>query len=44
VTITGFLGWVVRRLADLRYFVTALPVRYALHAYIRGAWLYVKND
>lgn len=44
LTLTGLPGYIVRRAADLRYFLSALPLWYALRAFIRGAWLYVQND
>ncbi|MBI2048392.1 MAG: NAD(P)/FAD-dependent oxidoreductase [Parcubacteria group bacterium] len=36
VIISGRLGWLVRRLADLRYFLSILPVRQALLAFRPG--------
>ncbi|MBI4136274.1 MAG: NAD(P)/FAD-dependent oxidoreductase [Candidatus Vogelbacteria bacterium] len=36
ITISGRLGWLVRRAADLRYFLSILPVRQALLAFRPG--------
>lgn len=44
VRLSGRLGYVVRLLADLRYFMTVLPFWEALKHWGRGTRSYVKND
>ena len=40
----GFFPYVMRRLADLRYFLTILPLFKALAFWIKGSVVYIKND
>jgi len=40
----GLVGWIIRQLADLRYFLSILPFTRALHIWFYGAWTYIKND
>jgi NADH dehydrogenase len=40
----GFAGWLVRRAADLRYFLTILPMTKALKLWMFENWIFVKND
>jgi len=44
IMVKGFLGWVVRELADLRYFISILPLRRALGLLREEVELFVKND
>lgn len=44
VRLVGFLGWILRRLVDLRYFASILPFWRALALWWRGTVLYTKND
>ncbi|OGN27761.1 MAG: hypothetical protein A2941_02715 [Candidatus Yanofskybacteria bacterium RIFCSPLOWO2_01_FULL_49_17] len=43
-TLTGFWGWLVRGLADLRYFMSILPLKQALALFRRDLMLFSKND
>ena len=40
----GNLAYMVRKIADLRYFLSILPPHYAFHVFMRGAKVYLKND
>jgi NADH dehydrogenase FAD-containing subunit len=42
--ISGFWGWVVRKLADLRYFLTVLPLTKALSYWLFENKIFMKND
>jgi NADH dehydrogenase len=42
--ISGFAGWVVRKAADLRYFLTILPVMNAVNYWIFENRIFMKND
>ncbi|MBI2426239.1 MAG: NAD(P)/FAD-dependent oxidoreductase [Candidatus Kerfeldbacteria bacterium] len=44
IVLTGFVGWTVKKIVDLRYFLTILPVRKAIGLWFRGAREYAKND
>lgn len=40
----GISMWVLRRFADLRYFLSILPFRYAVQTWWNGWRMYTKND
>ncbi len=40
----GFAGWLIRQAADLRYFISVLPLFKAIKLWLYGAWVYIKND
>lgn len=40
----GFWAWIVRQVADLRYFLHILPFGKALHVWLHGARVYTRND
>lgn len=40
----GFLGWIVRELVDLRYFLSILPLGRALKVFFRDLWIFSRND
>lgn len=40
----GFLGWIARQIADLRYYATVLPWPKALRTWWRGVRVYIQND
>lgn len=42
--VTGFLGWLIRRLADLRYFLSILGPLRALDLWISENEIFIKND
>lgn len=42
--IWGLLGWMLRRAADLRYFLSILPLGKALKIWLTGALIYSHND
>jgi NADH dehydrogenase len=42
--ISGFWGWVVRKLADLRYFASVLPIWKALGYWLFENNIFMKND
>ena len=42
--VNGFLGWLVRQAADLRYFFSVLPFWSAIRVFVTGARLYTRND
>lgn len=44
IIISGFLGWSMRRFADLRYFLSVLPFWFALKIWWSENILYIKND
>lgn len=43
-TFSGFLGWVVKKMIDLKYFASILPITQAVGLWIRELRLFVKND
>lgn len=40
----GFLGWIIRQLADLRYYLHILPVSWALRIWFRELKVFGRND
>lgn len=44
IILSGFLGWVMRRLADLRYLLSVLPSAEALKIWMKENILYIRND
>jgi NADH dehydrogenase len=40
----GFLGWLLHEAASLRYFVSVLRLWEGFKLWLRGAWVYSKND
>lgn len=44
LVVHGILGWLIRWAADLRYFLSALPLWSALRVFMSGARLYTRND
>lgn len=44
ITFSGFLGWLVKKLIDLKYFSSILPFRTALFLWLRELRLFTKND
>ena len=43
-TLYGFLPYVVRRMADLRYLLSVAPWWQALPFWLKGSYIYIKND
>jgi NADH:ubiquinone reductase (H+-translocating) len=44
VIISGFPGWVIRKAADLRYFLTILPIMTAIRYWLFENKIFMKND
>jgi NADH dehydrogenase len=44
VTFSGFLGWALKRLIDLKYFTSILPLYKALSLWFKEMSLFSKND
>lgn len=44
VTLTGFWGWALRCLIDLRYFLSILPLSKALNLFFKENKIFLKND
>jgi NADH dehydrogenase FAD-containing subunit len=44
LTMVGFWGWVLKELANLRYFLSILPLGPALKKWWHGALMYAGND
>jgi NADH dehydrogenase len=44
LVLSGFAGWVMRRLADLRYFLSILPFFKALRFWLYENMIFMKND
>ena len=44
LTISGFWGWVIRELVDLRYFLSILPVSQAISLWSEEMTVFTKND
>ncbi|HCC83335.1 TPA: hypothetical protein DEP96_00635 [Candidatus Uhrbacteria bacterium] len=44
LVLSGWLGYVIRRLVDLRYFLNLLPLATAVKFWVRGVLKYRKND
>jgi len=44
IMVSGFLGWVIRALADLRYFVQILSLKKAIRLLQEEVEVFVKND
>jgi hypothetical protein len=44
IVIGGFAGWLVRRAADLRYFLSILPITKALSLWLFENKIFMKND
>lgn len=43
-TFSGFIGYILRELVDLRYFMSVLPFWNALKTFLRGVRVFNKND
>ncbi len=44
LNLTGFLGWLMRKMVDLRYFLSIVNWRNALSIWYRGGRAYLTND
>ncbi len=44
ITLRGFWGWLLKEVANLRYFLTILPLSTAFRKWWHGALMYSKND
>lgn len=44
LTLKGWLGWLLKEFANLRYFLSILPLRPAIVLWWRGAKMYSQND
>lgn len=44
VVIWGFAGWIVKGLVELRYLTSVLPATFALKTWLKGLWIFVRND
>jgi NADH:ubiquinone reductase (H+-translocating) len=44
IVISGFMGWVIRKGADLRYFMSIMPLFKALRYWIFENRMFIKND
>jgi len=44
LTFSGFLGYLLREVVDLRYFLTILPFFKALKTFFQGVVVFSKND
>lgn len=42
--ISGILGWIIKEIIDLRYFLSILPFRSALRLWLRNVRLFSSND
>lgn len=42
--VSGISGWVIRRMADLRYFMSVLPWSVAIRHWMFGNMIFMKND
>lgn len=42
--ISGFFGWIVKGLVELRYLTSVLPLPFALKTWLKGLWIFVRND
>jgi NADH dehydrogenase len=40
----GLLAWLMRKVADLEYFMRILPLRYALHVWWKGSRTYIDSE
>lgn len=44
ITFSGFLGWALKRIIDLKYFLSILPLYKALNLWFKELNLFTKND
>lgn len=44
VTFSGFWGWVLKKIIDLKYFLSLLPIKKALPLWLRELRLFTRND
>ncbi len=44
IRVSGVLGYLARKVVDLNYWKSVLPMRFALKVWTRGAMTYMKND
>lgn len=44
ITISGFWGWLIRELVNLKYFLSILPLSKAISLFTRGIAVFTKND
>lgn len=41
---SGFLGWKVKKLEELGYLIAVLPNLFAIKTWLRGLWVFIRND
>jgi NADH dehydrogenase len=44
ITISGIFGWFIKKLIDLKYFLSLLPWHSATALWVKELWLFSKND
>lgn len=44
LTITGFLGYILRKLVDLKYFLKTMPTKKAFGVWLKSSLIYFHND
>ena len=44
ITFSGFFGWAVKKLIDLKYFSSILPLKEAFSLWLLELWIFTKND
>jgi len=42
--ISGFFGWIIKGLVELKYLISVLPIPFALKTWFKGLWIFVRND
>lgn len=43
-TVSGLAGWILKGLVELRYLASVLPLTLALKIWIKGFWIFIRND
>ncbi|MFN7088573.1 MAG: NAD(P)/FAD-dependent oxidoreductase, partial [Candidatus Paceibacteria bacterium] len=44
ITIYGFFGWILKGLVELFYITSILPLGMAISIWLKGLWIFIKND
>lgn len=42
--VSGILGWLIKGLVELNYLLSIMPIKHALKIWLRGLYIFIKND
>lgn len=44
IVISGFFGWIIKGLVEIKYLLSILPFSYALRVWLKGLRIFIQND